>query len=832
MQPSRWLFAALLLSGCALDLDPPPTVIHARFDPVKAVIPMPTDVVRDDALGQLAIPLDSAHSDAERDLYVALNQMDGWSSAMSATVDFDGAIDPATIATRDLEVWHLGATPDRVDDVTIRVSDDRTRLTIDPPRTGWLRGERYLIVLLGGDGGVRGAAGESVDCDAAFYFLRQDQALDDPAHERAFPGDTAAERQDNARRLEELRQELAPHFAFTDGRGIDRHDIAALWSFTVTRRVELAMDKPSQRMPLPIDLLLDPATGGVDLPVAAWDSDTVRNAKARLAGLDGFGVSQNLMLEATGPLDPATVDGAVELWRTDGAGGPARVEASTVLLPDQHSLEVTPLSKPLAEASHYAVVVRDQLRDADGGALALMPAGHLLLGHAPVAGGGASLVGAVDDVDAVRLEAVRSALADFLDRRGRDGALAGWTYTTMTTRAPIKAWMDQPATLAVPANPTVTRRQSMTQALVEFPLAIGSLFQVAEVVHGTIKSPEFLDPETRAMRQDGGHTVDDIPFTMTLPRGIEAGSKVPVVIFGHAIMTERRMVLAIGGALAARGFATVSIDLPFHGSRTYCWSEGPLTIPSPTTGELTNGADPCQSGDTCSEDGRCRDASGAVQPPRMWPVIPMPMSSGAAFIEIEKISNTRDHFIQSEIDLAALLRSLREGDWSEVLGAPVDGEHIRYAGQSLGGILGATFVALEPDITDAVLNVPGADTVDLFRESPFFGGQIAAFFRREGVDPDSFDGHRFLNVARWFMDAADPQSFADTLADGGRRRVLLQMALLDAIIPNTYTEILETLAGVPRKNYVAEHGFLVIPIEPEYLRGVRDLAAFLDGEAP
>jgi pimeloyl-ACP methyl ester carboxylesterase len=206
----------------------------------------------------------------------------------------------------------------------------------------------------------------------------------------------------------------------------------------------------------------------------------------------------------------------------------------------------------------------------------------------------------------------------------------------------------------------------------------------------------------------------------------------------------------------------------------------------------------------------------------------MPQASGAAFIEIEKIANTRDHFKQTLVDLSALLRSLQQGDWESVIGAPVDPARIYYAGQSLGGIIGATFVALSPDIKRAVLNVPGADTVDLFDQSAYFGMHVEAFFNREKVARDSFEGFRFMNVARWFMDAADPQGVAHRLTDN--RDVLIQMALLDFIIPNDFTRKLEELSGAPRRDYVAEHAFVVIPIEPEYLRGTRELASFLAGE--
>jgi len=838
MRRARWgvPLCALALFGCSLDLDEPGAVIHARFDPEAKVIPMPSDILRDEVAGVLAIPIDDDLTTAERYLYQHLDQMDGWSSASAAVVEMDGVVDPATVDPDTLEVWRWGTAPARVVDATIHVAADGRSITIDAPRTGWDRGATYAVVMRGGEAGVRGAAGERVECDAAFYFLRLTERLDTPEHELAFPGDSAEERRESAARLEEIRSDLAPFFDFFAGRGLPREEVAALWTFTVTTRVELAMDKASQRMPIPIDLLIDPATGRVDLPEASWDSETVRYAKQRLAELDGFATSANLLFQLTGPVDPDTVtDDLVELWRL-GGDAPERVPVSIQLLADHAAIEVSPVEQPLAEAESYAIAVRDVLRAADGsGPVALMPAGHLILADGQVADGdGNSLVDPVADEDAIRLERVRAATGDFLARRGRDDLLSAWSFTTMNITPPMQAAMASAETLAVPPEPTITERQTAGQAIADFALAVGSLWDVDEVVHGTIRSPVFLDRETRAWRVDGGHEVEDIAFTAVVPEDLPPGRPVPVVIFGHAIMTERRMVLALGDALASRGIAAVAIDLPFHGTRTYCWSEGPLTIPDPTTGELTSIASPCAGDAICREDGRCVNDDGSPAALRQWPVLPMPMASGAAFLEIEKISNSRDHFRQAEIDLASLARSLNAADWSPVFGRPVDTGRIYYAGQSLGGILGATFTALEPTVADAVLNVPGADTVDMFVDSPFFGRQIDAFFKREGVEPASFEGHRFLNVARWFMDTVDPASFASRLVanpDGpGPRRVLLQMATLDFIIPNQYTEVLERLSGARRRDYVAEHGFLVIPVEPEYWRGTADLAKFLTGD--
>jgi hypothetical protein len=58
------------------------------------------------------------------------------------------------------------------------------------------------------------------------------------------------------------------------------------------------------------------------------------------------------------------------------------------------------------------------------------------------------------------------------------------------------------------------------------------------------------------------------------------------------------------------------------------------------------------------------------------------------------------------------------------------------------------------------------------------------------------------------------------------------MATLDFIIPNSSTKELAHIAGVQRLDYIAEHAFLVIPVEPAYPAGTRDAADFLAGVKP
>ncbi len=822
----------LVFTGCTtLELDPPATIIHARFDPDASVIPMPTDVLRDSIAGRLDLPNDTDKERAklnptEAEFYQYLETLDGWSSLMSATVEFTGAIDAKSITDGTVQVWRWGAVPERVVDVRMTLSPDGTKLTLDPPRTGWLRGDRYVALVRGGSKGVVGRGGEKVECDAAFYFLRQIEALDTPEHEHAFPGDDHAERVSNASRLEGIRKDLTGAFDFFAAtKDVPREEVAALWAFTVTKNTELAMDQPSQRIPMPIAMMVEPSTGRIDVPAAPWDNEVEAEAKGRLSDLDGASLSGSQLFELTAPANPGSItEATVRLYEVTPVQ-PKLVPATVELLADKVHLVVTPKSGRLTERTTYVLVVDKAVQDLTGKTPALMPMGHLLRSQTPILVDGVSQIRAVDAHDALKLETARQQLAPVLDALGRDRILAAWPFTTMSVKQPLVALRETSTTLAIPASPANIVEMSPGEALLDFPFGIGSIANVGRVYHGTIKTADFMDKTSRQWRGDGGHQIADIKFTMTMPKGTATGP-VPVVIFGHGLVTERRFVLAVGDALAAKGFAAISIDFPYHGSRTYCAKGGPISIVDPLDGSLAS-LEPCASGTTCNDEGRCVDAQGNGNKLATFGVLDMPIASGAVFLEIEHIANSKDHFQQALVDLGALDRSLRLGNWQAVTGRAVDTSRIFYAGQSLGGIMGAVFLGTDPDIQRAVLNVPGANLVPMFDNSTFFKGQMNAFFQRQNVERETFEGRRFITVAKWFMDRVDPQHLGDVT---GARSLLLQMAKLDFIIPNDNTRILETVTGAPRRDYIAEHAFLTLPFEPEYFRGVSDLAKFLNGE--
>lgn len=832
------------LAACGGDpLRPQPEVIQARFDPTAKVVPMPTDLLRDEQAGRLSLPVDDpALAPAVRELYEHLNTLEAWPATSTAKVELTGPVAANSVTAETVQVWqHHKGEVRRVADATLTLSTDGKRIEIAPPEAGWERGALIAVVVRGGPHGLRGARGEPVECDAAFYFLRLRQPLNLHPDFRAFPGATLAEREKAARDLDAIRVALAPYFAdLEEKRGIPRAEVAALWTFSVNEDTEVLMDKASGRMPLPIDLLRDELTGRVEIPARASDSAKEKQIKEDLRAYDGFATTASQLFELSAPVDPSTLnETTVQLYPVvSGEGAFAPIPITVALAPDLRRVELAPKQLPLAEKTTYAVVLRPGIRDARGKPVRPMLTGVFLGLRSPLVVGGASAIESLDLASARKLEASRVRLSPLLDRLGREKVLAAWPFTTMTIVDPLVSALGAAERLTLPADPKEIVETSAAKALLDFPLAsLTTLLNVKKVYEGKIATADFLDPLTRARYRDGSHRERWISFMLTIPEVAVPGASLPVVIFGHAICTERRFVLAVADALAKRGFAAIAIDLPYHGERTACAWNGPMCFPDPLSKE---GAmlcpDPCPGGATCSADGLCRDGKGAVVPFSTWPVIKMPQASGAAFIELDSIAGTTHHFSQAVTDLGALSRSLAKGDWQKAVGHGFKTDRIGYLGQSLGGIIGATYAPLDPRVGRAVLNVPGANLVPMFLDSKYFGPHIDAYLTREAIAKGSAEHQRFLQIARWFMDAVDPLNVARYLvkeplpgAVPVGREALVQMAKLDFIIPNTSTIALAELAGVPRRDYLAEHAFLAIPVEPAYKPGNDDAAEFLAG---
>ena len=642
------------------------------------------------------------------------------------------------------------------------------------------------------------------------------------------------------------------------------------------------MDRASQRMPIPFDVLIDPDTGLVDMKAAPWDDELEAGAKLQLNELAGFGLSANLMFELTKAVSPmSATTGNIRLYKL-GGDGPTEVpltEVKVMAEDGETPCQQSPVSSdckhlivvvqddqlPLQPLTQYALVAHDGLVDLDAGAISPMLVGHFMRAEKPLVVDGVNQLESVPDDLAARLELNRAKVAGLLDHLGRNDVITAWPFTTLDAVPEVEAAIATADTLATPVEPADIKWKTLDafnkdeafESLFPGALALAvreiyalRLTGVGRVVEGTIKTPYLLDPITRRFREDGEYELRDVHFVMTLPTSASEQNPAPVVFFAHGVVTDRRFVLTIAGELAQRGFAAVAIDLPFHGERIACVETSLVAIPNFLSAELKNllgfhdnliMLPPCISGDaaTCAPTGECLDANGDPEPfasfltlngkPAVMDVKP---ASGAAFLDINEIPYIKDHFLQALIDIGALKRSLRGADWLAATGYPIRTDKFYFTGQSLGGILGAIYSAVDPDIERAVLNVPGADMVDLFMDSIFFGPQFDDFFVREGIAEGSFAQERLLNIARWLIDSIDPHSTALRFRSG-KPAALIQIdtgaPTGDIVIPNRTTRVLQRVSGLPMREYNSIlHADLVVPLIGDKM--LEDMAAFLAGE--
>ncbi len=829
----------ILLACVTLALDAPVNHPHVVYDLTAGEIPLPNDLVV--AEGHLDLPTDDPElTDAEVELREALNQTSGWPSTSS--IVFELSEDPSPSTLSSIQVWEWGASPAQV---ALDPVVDGSRVELPPPEEGWPRGAQIVVVV---QDGLLTAEGEPFGADVGFWYLRQDTPLDEPSLERAFPGATREDRWATGAELEDLRRGLIQYFEFFEDMDWPRERIAALWSFSVTEAVELEMDPDSGRVPLPFDLLIDPATGLVDLPEDEGDDELEASAKEVANTLDGFGLQANLMAGATGPVS----GGEVALYRVDTT--PVELGLELEVWEDRHLL-LRPEQLPLEPGSTYAVVVRE-LRAGNGSLVEPMTLNRLIMLDSPLVVDGVSQVGGVEDDDAQRLEGLRLKLDPLLDQLGRDTVVAAWPFTTLDPVPRHRESVTMAASLGIDPNVDIEWRRPAyhlwnDDALGElFPpplnpadeFYIGRIWGVGEVVQGTLDSPSFLDETSR--RWTDVADPQPIKFLATLPSDPDPDK--PILIFGHAIVTDRRFLLTIAGELALRGFTSVAIDFPYHGDRTACVDASLVAVPNffPEGLQSLIGFEedliwlpPCESGSkaSCGDYGECLDEDGKTEDFSTFPIIDMKPASGAAFMDMSDLPHIPDHFRQALVDLGALQHAIQEGAFEPVWGSSLPRNRFVYLGQSLGSIIGSVYVSQTPEVEAAVFNVLGADLVDLFQSSTYFGPQIDAFMTEHELEDGSWEQERLLNIAKWLVDSVDPHGVSHTYVDDPRP-LLIQIDRIngetgDLIIPNFTTESFQARTRIEMVAYPSVlHADLIVPGVGDPM--LEDAADFLDENTP
>ncbi|MBT9588692.1 hypothetical protein IV102_35475 [bacterium] len=254
---------------------------------------------------------------------------------------------------------------------------------------------------------------------------------------------------------------------------------------------------------------------------------------------------------------------------------------------------------------------------------------------------------------------------------------------------------------------------------------------------------------------------------LCMPVSMPLGNPPPVIIFQHGFTRTKNDVFAIADSLCGQGFAVVATDLVGHGDDT------------PPT------------------------------PPGVLPVI----TSGAKFLNLAFLRNSRDNIRQSAVNLYYLAKLISAGklDTDGVAGSDVNSAaQIGYLGQSLGGIVGAVYTATDPLSRNAVLNVAGGRLSSLVLSSTNIRPGVIAGLAAQGVVAGSDTFNQFFLIAQTVLDDADGFNYAAPALTGALKggagtasRVLQQEAVGDATVPNSASrDLANAFSQVPGFSHV------------------------------
>ena len=619
----------------------------------------------------------------------------------------------------------------------------------------------------------------------------------------------------------------------------------------------VALGATSAGMPFPTNLLTtadaSQATGlRVDLPppdCATRPSDCADLAV--LNTLDGFNVQPRLSIPFDGAIDVATVSSDT-VFLADSSG--ARVGINQVVWEPAANRLHAESDQLLRQATTYLLVVTDGVKAADGSELdGSAFRRELNYGQAKDAA----------------TKAYRKQLLDALHWSGVEPAhiLTASFFTTQSITAvseKIRRQLDAatPAPIsfdigtlgehtvfpAASVGGLSFRRQIGTATFsttllpgAGAPVVPGS---VGTVAFGRFSSPDYetaakvIPPYPTGSGTPVPQVTNTIYVNLYLPSSPKPAAGYPVAIFGHGFTDSKQGApLAVASVLAAHGIATMAINVVGHGGGPL----GTLTMLGPTGTPLA----------TFPAGGRGidQDGNGTID-----------STEGVNAAPPATLVAGRDGLRQTVIDLMQLVREIQVGvDVAGDSAPDLDASKISYAGQSFGGIYGAQFMALEPDVHQGVLNVPGGSIIEIARLSPSFRGLVGASLlfrtptlynvlppaanlqnfvenvplRNEPPRIDTVPGasaiQELLDRSEWAQNAANPVAYgphlrADPLDGVPAKSVIVQFAKGDRTVPNptasaliragglqdraTYFRNDLALAGVPGYTVTNPHTFL------------------------
>ncbi|MEO8672234.1 MAG: Ig-like domain-containing protein [Tahibacter sp.] len=633
----------------------------------------------------------------------------------------------------------------------------------------------------------------------------------------------------------------------------------------VTAVITARFDPATSVIPLPNNLLLSGTTDlTLNIPTTAT---SFGDPTVAVNTLDGWSTSSPGQVQfSASPKATSLVAGSsirvFEVTLTGPGGGVTGVTRELASPADYvvakptsdaagRTVAIVP-TKPLKQLTSYMAVVTDGVTDDAGNDVTPDQTYFLAKRTSPLCVNGASTDPLLPTASACALEPLRQLTNSQLAAAASQGIPAAkvavsWVFTTQSITPVLQAAYGK-----VVQTPAPLTRIAPT-GLTIGGLGLG-LAPIADVYIGTIDVPYYLlaaannhdpAPTTTFWKAAPGAYVppfnqaglspastnitfanpfpvatktETIPLVLTVPNAASGKTRPaagwPIVIFQHGITRNRTDAFAISQTLASQGFAVIAIDLPLHGLTDVANPFKIENTPLAATGahertfnlDLTN------------------NTTGAPGPDNVID------GSGSLFIQLPSLLTSRDNIRQGIVDLFSLSKAIPTLSYDGVAGADFDGSRIQFVGQSLGSIVGTSFVAFDASVNTAVLSVPGGGIPRLLEASPTFGPRIRAGLAASGLTPNTPDYDRFFGAAQQVVDSADPINTAFALA--GKRVLLHEVvgdgaaSLPDQVIPNA-------VAGAPLSGtepLIRALGLSTITASVQSATGIRGVVRFTKGD--
>ncbi len=279
-------------------------------------------------------------------------------------------------------------------------------------------------------------------------------------------------------------------------------------------------------------------------------------------------------------------------------------------------------------------------------------------------------------------------------------------------------------------------------------------------IRGTFTAPQYLEsqnPPALLVRGADGlpQYVEDaeIPFTMVIPHILaDLNESGPLVVFGHGFLgTGEGTSNYLGGWAEEYKVSFIATDL-------YGWSESDF--------------------DTL----------------------------GLGMIDPSYFQHQAERIEQALINKMAMIRTFKGicSDLDEMYSDEinlVNTSDVHYMGYSLGGIYGASVVAVSPDIDRAALWVGGSGFSTFVERSTNFA-TFSDLFSHSAAYPDRNDRALLIGVMQQMWDCSDPETFLPFANDGYESVIepfsfLSIISVNDAQVPGISSDRAARTAGIP-----------------------------------